>query len=633
MKANEYAAVVDAVARGCPPFERLSHAFTPAADPDHTGEKALKRWFEIAGAETAEARTVLTDAFGLPSTELSRAFAPVVCREGSRAETWADNVEVFLRFLPSSAKISDDDPSQALAQALVPAAKLLLDWPRLAARYEFLTTSVLAHLTLQLATRVLITCWSVFELEAALQGEPVWDIGRDAWVQRLAGFSGLSFVVGTALRQWRQNALEVTARLAADFEEIRKTLLADRSPGPLVSMTCDCGDRHNDGRAVAILAFASGNRLVYKPKDLRCSQIFLEAIHEINIRANLQFSIRQMICRPAYAWEEYVPEVQSTTRHDAAVFFKSYGGLLRLLQFVEARDFWLDNLRVSGNAPIFIDLECILHPRLKRSSDMPLAVRMGLDAREESALSTAAVSHRIAAEDGSFQEFGGLSAPGVRKLPFAQWKGYRDRTNGTLEMKGGQIYWDPKSAWPLVSGRLARAVDFLPELESGFVEMNAVLSQHAAGLVADGGPLASAGQAPVRAILRSTWEYLNFLRSSLEATALLDGVARELALANVLRTGPNWGTDGDVRIRNRVAVSEINGLRRLDIPEFHNLPADAAIILPDSGVLQGVFEGNAFDRLKRRSDHIATFDAAAEFDAIGATIREMRSYDEQSDKA
>lgn len=627
MKASEHAAVANAMARGCPPFERLSQAFAPAAGSDHAGEKAMRRWFELAGAETAEAQTALADAFGLQPAELSRAFAPVVQREGSRPPALAHDIQVFLEFLPSSAKISDDDPSQALAQALVPAAKLLLDWPRQAARHEFLTTSVLAHLTLQLATRVLITCWSVFELEAALQGEPVWDIGRDAWVQRLAGFSGLTFVVGTALRQWRENSLEVIARLAADFEEIRQTLFAARSPGPLVSMTCDCGDRHNDGRAVAILAFASGDCLVYKPKDLRCSDIFLRAIREINIRADLRFPVRQMICRPGYAWEEYVPEEQSTTRRDAADFFRSYGGLLRLLQFVEARDFWLDNLRVSGNAPIFIDLECILHPRLKRARDMSPAVRMGLDTREESALSTAAVSHRIAVGDGSFQEFGGLSAPGVRKLPFAKWTGYRDRTNGTLEIKDGEIYWDPKSAWPLVGGRPARAVDFLAELESGFLEMNGALGQHAAELVAGGGPLAAAGQAPVRAILRSTWEYLDFLRASLEATALLDGVERELALASVMKTCPDWGIDGDTR--TRIAVSEINGLRRLDIPEFHSLPADAGVILPGSDVLPGVFEGNAFDRLKVRSDHIAAFDAASEFAAIGAAIREMRTYDGQ----
>jgi lantibiotic modifying enzyme len=167
-------------------------------------------------------------------------------------------------------------------------------------------------------------------------------------------------------------------------------------------------------------------------------------------------------------------------------------------------------------------------------------------------------------------------------------------------------------------------VDFLTELESGYLEVNAVLGRHAAEFVTGDGPLAVAGEAPVRAILRSTWDYLHFLRASLEATALLDGVARELALAPVLNNCPDWGADGDVTTRNLIALNEINGLRRLDIPEFHSLPADAAVILPGAGVIEGVFEGTAFHRLKRRSDHIASFDAAAEFQAISTAVHQMQ---------
>jgi lantibiotic modifying enzyme len=624
VKASERAAIVDAISRGCPPYERLSDSFAPAFDADRAGEKALRNWFDLATAKTAGARAALTNAIGLPDGDLSRAFGPVVAAEGQRPPEWAKDLEVFLSFLPPSAKISDDDPSQALAEVLVPAAKLLLDWNRLAAQHHFISTSVLAHLTLQLATRVLITCWSVLELEAALQGDPILDIGRDAWVQRLSGFSGLSFVIGTALRQWRQNALEIISRLATDFTEIGRVFFAEVSPGRLVSITCDCGDRHGDGRAVAILGFDSGQRVVYKPKDLRCAKILLQAMQVIDAKAELRFSLRQILCRRSYAWEEYVPEQQSTSGSDAGDFFRSYGGLLRLLQFVEARDFWMDNLRVNGKSPVFIDLECILHPRIKCPRHLSPAARLALDAREESALSTAAVSHRVMVEDGSFQEFGGLSAPGVRKLPFAKWKGYRDRTNGTLSIEDGQIYWDPKSAWPLVDGHFARAVDFLTELESGYLQVNAVLRQHAAEFIADDGPFALAGEAPVRAILRSTWDYLNFLRASLEATALLDGVARELALAPVLNSCPQWGADGDMTTRNLISLTEINSLRQLDIPEFHSLPADAAVILPGGDVIEGVFEGTACDRLKRRCDHIDRFDAATELQAIGDAVRQMQ---------
>ena len=101
------------------------------------------------------------------------------------------------------------------------------------------------------------------------------------------------------------------------------------------------------------------------------------------------------------------------------------------------------------------------------------------------------------------------------------------------------------------------------------------------------------------------------LRASLEPMALLDGNARELALANVLATAPKWGSDDNARRRLAIAYSELDALRILDIPEFYNLPSSKSVIDTSYSEVPDVFEGSACDRLSRRLTEVDSFDVEA----------------------
>jgi lantibiotic modifying enzyme len=108
--------------------------------------------------------------------------------------------------------------------------------------------------------------------------------------------------------------------------------------------------------------------------------------------------------------------------------------------------------------------------------------------------------------------------------------------------------------------------------------------------------------------MRSTWEYLVLLRASLEPNALLDANARELALGNIISTAHKWGGKEDGRRRLAIALSELDSIRALDIPEFYNLPLSSSVTDTSNLTVSGLLVGSAYHRLQGRLAAIDSFD-------------------------
>jgi Lantibiotic modifying enzyme len=577
-------------------------------------------WLKAATIEGSSSESV-TAAFDVSSEDVQLAFAPARLVRDAILPGWVESVIDLVGASPDHVERGQTtDMTAAASLAMRLAATRLLDWESLRSRYRFLTESVLDSLTSQLATRVILASGAVLEMENLGRAEPVWNFSRDAWIERLCGFTSLNFTIGTAVRQWRQSAVEILGRLARDLPQITEALLRPGASPRLKGLELDLGDRHNDGRSVAVAVFADGQRVVYKPKDLRSSRAFLALISLLNgAIPGDPLPTRRILCRDTYAWEEYVDQWTADGEHEAAVYFRRYGRYLRLLQLVEARDFWIDNLRVSGSAPVFVDLECILHGRLPAGDDpRPTLLNLDPELYEESVLPTAAVTMPIPIPGSSSQDFGGLSAPGVRVLPLGMWPGYHDQENGNFWLREGRLYWLPLVAWPTAHGAHAEPRDYLGSLEAGYMEAQRALVPLAPAILSESGPLEGIGELPVRVLIRSTWDYLALLRDSLSPTALLNGNARELALTATIRTA----SVGGLRVGKRLAIArcEIAALRLLDIPEFFNRPATGSAVDSSGALIPDVFEGSALERLRQRLTAVDQFDATAHVRILRAGV-------------
>jgi Domain of unknown function (DUF4135) len=613
-----------AIATGAPPFLRYADpAFATASTP--AGVEAGHLWRSRVAEHEPGLDAAALATVGLDLDCLGQAFGDARLEDHAPLPDWARILVTAVDLFPREQQRHDpaEDSIQAATDCFREAAAVLLRWHELVDRYHFLGERALSSFTRHLATRVVMSCAAVLELETMQTDEVTWDFTRPAWRQRLLGFPGLNYVMGTAIRQWHQNALELIDRLGRDFPAIRSGLLGGQSVGDAANIDFDLGDRHHDGRSVSIITFDSGASVVYKPKDLRCADRFWAGVATINEECGDRLANTfRILPRDGYCWEEYVAQGAITGRADTACFFERYGALLRLLQLVEGRDFWVDNLRVSGGFPVFVDLECIFQPRIDGLGFQVHSPDVDGDLFDESVLPTAAVTQAMDVEGFGRQDFGGLAGNGPRALPLGLWSGYRDRDNGNILLRNGRLFWVPDVLWPETEGQPASAHDFLEDLDRGYRVAQAAIGRSAGRLRAADGPFGDLAGLNVRALLRSTWEYLPMLRVSLNPTSLLSGVDRENSLARVFATAPAWGDRSRVTERLRVAWSEVDSLRRLDVPEFLSNPASSTVFDIEGNPLGDLFSGTAQERLGDRLAGVDDFetDSHAQILRIGVQL-------------
>jgi lantibiotic modifying enzyme len=83
------------------------------------------------------------------------------------------------------------------------------------------------------------------------------------------------------LDRWSAFSLEFLAHFCSDWDSLRKAFFGI-DPGPLTGVQAGAGDTHRNGRSVMILSFASGARIVYKPRSLAVDRHFQDLLEWLN---------------------------------------------------------------------------------------------------------------------------------------------------------------------------------------------------------------------------------------------------------------------------------------------------------------------------------------------------------------
>ncbi|HSS50586.1 MAG TPA: type 2 lanthipeptide synthetase LanM, partial [Thermoanaerobaculia bacterium] len=168
--------------------------------------------------------------------------------------------------------------------------------------------------------------------------------------------------------QWSETSVETMARFAADREEIARHLFAGADPGPVITAETGLSDRHDGGRSVAVLAFASGLRIVYKPKSLAVDRHLQNLIATINAWDGAPplppLRCPAVLDRGGYGWMEHVAARPCETPEEVERFHERQGAWLALFYALEATDFHHENLIAEGEHPVPIDLETLFQPAL-----------------------------------------------------------------------------------------------------------------------------------------------------------------------------------------------------------------------------------------------------------------------------
>ena len=116
-------------------------------------------------------------------------------------------------------------------------------------------------------------------------------------------------LLATAISLWGHgNAAEFLRRLEADREDLGRIFGMGELPGSAVErISCMLSDPHCGGRNVKIVRFASGLRVVYKPKNLAIDAAWLGLTEWMGQRTAVALRSPRVLNRGEWGWAEFIP--------------------------------------------------------------------------------------------------------------------------------------------------------------------------------------------------------------------------------------------------------------------------------------------------------------------------------------
>lgn len=413
--------------------------------------------------------------------------------------------------------------------------------------------------------------------------------------------------------RWVEASLEIAQRLAADHDAIRDRLAGGAETGDLVEVRGSLSDPHRSGRSVHILRFASGLRLVYKPKGLAVDAAFQDLVRWLGARG-LEPALRaiEVLDRGTYGWIEHVEAAPCHTEEELRRFYHRHGALLAVFFLLEGTDVHFENLIAAGEHPVPIDLETLFHPRINVPDlERPEAHPGG--AFYDSVLRTGLLPEKTWGDESSpGVDMSGLgSAEGQTTRPF--WVPVGENTDEMrFDYRGQEVA--PAENRPALRGEAVTAEDHVPEIEAGFRSAYDLLLARRHELLAADGPLAPFADAEVRVVLRPTRAYGMLLIETFHPQVLGDALEREMLLDRI------WAGVDERPFLERIVPYERRDLARGDIPLFTTRPSSRDLWTSDGERLPDVFADTGIERARKRSAELGEEDRERQAWLIRATL-------------
>jgi type 2 lantibiotic biosynthesis protein LanM len=476
---------------------------------------------------------------------------------------------------------------------------------------EEVLTAPLSGRLLAMVSRTLILELHVARLQGLLPGSTAAE-RFESFVERLRRpevalvllqeYPVLARQVVQQLDQWVAAALEFLQRLCDDWPAIRATFSPDADAGPLVELDGAAGDQHRDGRTVRIARFASGFRLVYKPRSLHLDRHFQDLLAWLNARGSQpDFRLLTILDRGAYGWVEFVPAEPCASEVAVARFYQRQGAYLALLHALAATDFHSENVIAAGEYPVLVDLEALFHPPL-HGTEPAHAGERAIDALASSVLAVGLLPERVWGNaESPGVDISGLGAAEGQMTPNAVL-GVEEAGTDAMRIVRRRVPMAGSANRPSLNGADVVVTDYVDAIAVGFAAMYHMLLAQREALLAADGPLAPFAQAETRVILRATQVYARLLQESFHPDVLRDALDRDRLLDRL------WTMVAQQPRMARAISAERVALLRGDVPLFTSRPASRDLWGDTDTRIEAFFHECGMDRVRRRLGELSEAD-------------------------
>ncbi|MFL5662173.1 MAG: DUF4135 domain-containing protein, partial [Ktedonobacteraceae bacterium] len=381
--------------------ERLSGHVLPESEQisDESYQARLYAWCQISTAGDWQRFQERLSWDRLDLAVAQRLLAPVRWSELVPLPAWTTTLQEGLRLLesmPDDNVIVEKEPWPFLdANKPLPFEELLAPFVSLAQRRfiersgadaELLANS--AYLTLQHHLLQVLTSLSLPTLHAeftrihtqaqtttsATEGSTRRDeqhlsqhflqqMRRGGLAALLRAYSVLARLLATTCDLWVEANVELVQRLAADWSAIAQRFASGSELGQVIELQPALSDVHAGRRSVMALLFASGSKLIYKPRPVGMEEAYYHLLHWCNIQgATPPFQILAILNRSTYGWVEYVAQEPCPDQDALRRYYQRAGMLLCLVYMLGGVDCFYDQIIAHGEQPVLVDVSHLLHP-------------------------------------------------------------------------------------------------------------------------------------------------------------------------------------------------------------------------------------------------------------------------------
>lgn len=420
--------------------------------------------------------------------------------------------------------------------------------------------------------------------------------------ERLRGtFPSLLPLIELTLANWVSATSEMLDRLDRDREAIEFTFGID-CHADVVDFETDLSDLHRGGRAVQVVCFGDGARLVYKPRDLRFEQAVFRCLQRIGEGACGE-SLTHINCLArgeTHGYVSFIAYEPARTEAELQGFYRHAGQLLCALHVLGATDCHYENLIAHRDRLELIDAETLLEGEMHQRDD-----KAGRASLREGLLTGSVARTGLLpgwAPVGELQRSQDLSALGAEPAPVEpiRMPGWCDVNTDDMAWGWTQAQLPHPSCSPLPRGGTCRAPEFREEVLGGYREVYRwLLREDARDEVT--GLVKACRSLRRRVVFRPTNIYVQILRESLNASSLSAEVGREQAFSKMDQAISSM-EDSDEAKFNSLLVAERDALARLDVPYFDQATGSMSVESDGRSVVTNYY---ASDGVRRSTELIA----------------------------
>ncbi|TYB39766.1 type 2 lantipeptide synthetase LanM [Micromonospora sp. AP08] len=404
---------------------------------------------------------------------------------------------------------------------------------------------------------------------------------------------------------WVDAAATFLVRLAADWPRLRTSFASGAEPGPVVRLDFSRGDLHRGARAVVITTFASGLRLVYKPRSLAVDAHFQQLLRWLTRRErDLDMRVLRVLDCGEYGWAEFVCSEPCADGDEADRFYRRLGAQLALLYVLDGADFHHENLIAAGPHPVLVDLEALFHAPDAARSASPLYRRP----MPGSVLTTG-----LLPLPGDGDDLSGMTAtPGERLSGLAPT--WQDAGTDQARVVRRPATVADTHHRPRVHDGLADPRRHVEALRTGLALAYRALAAGKDELLAEDGPLAAFARDEVRVILRPTHTYARLIDESTHPDLLADWVAQEAHLNRL------WDKLDEQPHLAAVVAAERDDVERGDVPRFTTRPGSKDLWTSAGSIVKDFFATAGLERARRRLEGLDDSDLARQLSAVTSAL-------------